>query len=292
MQDNIRISIKNDLDSLLKKKEFSEFYLGLYNLLTLVFNNDYYANYLKILKANKKSWNVTVTTNHRKTDVSFGVTLDNSEHKRLVKLHKQGDMSKLWTAWNILNSFKKIADKPIQPWTKINVQKAWDFNQNKWDYLEIIGEKGKINDDKNTFETNFSKYKLAIKMIGEDFLNYLEKKENVFDFIGVKYDKRTCKLSFGKKIKIVANDDQRIKFFEILGRSQGSVGYRKICEFCLPEITMIRYKGCNDNYEYCDPAKNIKKNFVDLLIQMGCKKEIIDKNLKPDKNHGYIMNRK
>jgi hypothetical protein len=201
-------------------------------------------------------------------------------------------MSKLWTAWDILYSFKKVADKPIQSWTKRTIQKDWDFNQNKWDYLEVIGEKGKINNDKNIYEVDFNKYKLAIKMVGEDFLNYLEEKENVIEFIGVKYDKRTCKLSFRKKMEIIPRDDQKIKFFEILGISQGSVGYMEICEYCLPEITMIRYKGCTENYEFCDPAKTIKNNFVNLLIQMGCKKEIIDKNLKADKNHGYIMNRK
>lgn len=291
MQDNIRISIKNDLGALLKKKEFGEFYIGLYNFLKKASNNIYYEEYLKKIKASKKTWNVTVVTNHKKTDISFGTTLDKAEYKRLVKLHKQGDMSKLWTAWDMLYSFKKVADKPIQPWDLKNPQPAWDFNQKKWDYLEVVGKGEKINYDNNIYEVDFNKYKLAIKMIGEDFLNYLEEKENVIEFIGVRYDKRISKIIFGKKTKQISNDNQSIKFFNVLATSNKSVGYKKICRLCLPPKS---YEKCLDigyktNADFSMEARDIKRNFVDMLVSLGCKKGNIDKNLISNKNIGYVF---
>lgn len=294
MQDNIKINIESDLDTLLKQDKFSSFYLGLYDFLKNIFKNKYYAEFIEKLKGEKKSWNVTITSNHKKTDKDFGSKLSEVEHKKLCRIQRSGDINKLWNVMDLLKSFVLVADKPIQTLTKKTSQKAWDFNQRKWDYLEVIKEKNKINNDINEFERDIDKYKLAIKKLGKNFIEFLEEKENVVTFIGASYDQRTCKLNFGKKNMTISNDDQRIKFFYILANSNKSVGFEEICRACLPTKTyqLCLDNGCENDIDFSDKAKDIKRNFVDLLLSLGCKKGNIDKNLISNKNSGYLFVRK
>jgi len=291
VESNINIRISSDLDALLKIGELSAFYIGLYDFLIMIAKNEYYSEYIDKLEKERKSWKVTVASNHRKTDNDFGSNLSKDEHKRLYRIQKSGDINKMWSVWDLLESFLLVAKNPVQTMTKRTSQKAWDFNQRKWDYQEVIGEKNKINDDINEFERDATKYKLAVKKLGNDFLDFLVEKENVIDFIGVRYDKRTCKLSFGKKVKIIPNDDQRIKFFDILARNNRSVGWKEVCKACLPDETykLCSFDGHEDDFDFQDKAKDIKRNFVELLVSLGCKKGKIDKKLISNKNSGYLF---
>ena len=69
------------------------------------------------------------------------------------------------------------------------------------------------------------------------------------------------------------------------------VGYKKICRLCLPPKSYEKCleNGYKKNSDFSMEARDIKRNFVKLLISLGCKKGNIDKNLISNKNIGYIF---